>query len=497
MDHIPTQGQRDALNAGGQSDQQRQNRSDQQWQGSPYQQPTQPWQGQPQPQLNQSCQGQPTQPWQGQLQPQPNPPRQASNFSSKPTSKKKPGLGAGIGIGILIALLVLIPCSILAVNLYSSLTGRYIVFGEHGAQTVKDSQILDDETVEKIAEITTYLDLYYYEEYSEEDVREALLSGMTSGLGDPYTVYYTPEEYEDLTVNTSGVYYGIGAGLTQDPDTMVVTISKVYEGTPAEEAGLKKDDIILSVGDVEATSMEVSSLVHLIRGEEGTTVHLEIYRPSTEENLSFDVMRRNVELPSVSGEMLDNGIGYIQLFEFQQKTAEQFHEILTELEAQGMQSLIVDVRDNPGGMLVSVVDILDEILPEGTVVYTEDKYGNRNTFTSDSDCIDYPIVVLVNENSASASEIFAGAIKDYEYGTLIGTTTFGKGIVQTIFPLSDGDALKVTTAKYFTPSGNNIHGIGIEPDIELEYEFTGPEDGEYEMQYDNQLQRAIEELSAE
>ena len=160
-----------------------------------------------------------------------------------------------------------------------------------------------------------------------------------------------------------------------------------------------------------------------------------------------------------------------------------------------MEGLIVDLRDNPGGLLSSVVNILDVILPEGTVVYTEDKYGNRDTYKSDSGCIDYPMVVLVNGNSASASEIFAGAIKDYDYGTLLGTTTFGKGIVQTIFPLEDGDALKVTTAKYYTPDGCNIHGTGIEPDVELEYEFLGPEGESYDKQYDNQLQEAIRLLS--
>jgi carboxyl-terminal processing protease len=159
-----------------------------------------------------------------------------------------------------------------------------------------------------------------------------------------------------------------------------------------------------------------------------------------------------------------------------------------------MQSLIVDVRSNPGGLLTSVVDILDTILPEGTVVYTEDKYGSRDTYTSDESCLDCPIAVLIDANSASAAEIFAGAIKDYNYGTLIGTTTYGKGIVQTIFPFEDGSAIKLTTAKYYTPNGNYIHGVGIDPDIELEYDYSGPDDGTYDMQYDNQLQKAIEIL---
>jgi carboxyl-terminal processing protease len=159
-----------------------------------------------------------------------------------------------------------------------------------------------------------------------------------------------------------------------------------------------------------------------------------------------------------------------------------------------MKSLIVDVRSNPGGLLTSVVDILDTILPDGTLVYTEDKYGSRETYTSDKNCLDCPIAVLIDENSASAAEIFAGAIKDYGYGTLIGTTTYGKGIVQSIFPLEDGSAIKLTTAKYYTPKGNYIHGVGIDPDIELEYDYSGPDDAAYDMQYDNQLQTAIEIL---
>ena len=193
--------------------------------------------------------------------------------------------------------------------------------------------------------------------------------------------------------------------------------------------------------------------------------------------------------------MLSDGIGYIQISEFQKNTAEQFKKDMKKLKSQDMKGLIVDVRSNPGGLITSVVDILDAILPEGTVVYTEDKYGKRDTYTSDASCIDCPIAVLMNENSASASEIFAGAIKDYQYGTLIGKKTFGKGIVQTIYPLENGDAIKITTAKYYTPNGNYIHGAGIEPDIDLDYEYQGPEDEPYEMQFDNQLQEAVKVLN--
>jgi carboxyl-terminal processing protease len=373
--------------------------------------------------------------------------------------------------------------------------GVYVYCSQQAKTSQKAiSEVLDQNTVNKLSEITSYINMYYMDEYEVSDLQDSLIAGYVDGLGDQYTVYYTPEENADFQISTTGTYYGIGAGLQQNADTMQVTIIKIYSGTPSEEAGLKEDDIILSVDDIDATTMELTLLVQKIRGEEGTTVHLQVYRPSTAETLDFDVERRNVVLPSVEGEMLSDNIGYIAVSEWQDNTSEQFKSIEKDLESQGMQSLIVDVRSNPGGLLSSVVDTLDYILPEGTLVYTEDKYGQRQTYTSDASCLNIPIAVLVNGNSASASEIFAGAIKDYNYGTLIGTTTFGKGIVQTIFQLTGGDALKVTTAKYYTPNGNYIHGVGIDPDIELEYEYSGPTDEAYDMQYDNQLQKAIEIL---
>ncbi len=406
--------------------------------------------------------------------------------------RKKPGFAAGVVVGIAAAAVILVGGTFGICK-----AGNYqMVIGSKGASKVKNTKLLDQDTVDKVDELTNYMDLYYYEDYDVQDVQDGLLEGVVSGLGDKYSAYYTAEEYKEQQLSTSGTYYGIGAALAQDKDTMQVTITKIYEGTPSEEAGLKKDDVIVSADGTDATSMELTDFVKLIRGEEGTTVHLEIYRPSTEETLELDVERKNVELPSVSSQMLENNIGYIQISEFQSKTAEQFESALSSLKDQGAQSLIVDVRGNGGGLVDSVVAILDDILPEGTVVYTEDKYGNRQDYTSSGDTyLDMPIAVLVDQNSASASEIFAGAIKDYNYGTLIGTKTFGKGIVQTVFSLPEGDAIKITTAKYFTPDGNYIHGVGIEPDIELEYQFMGGENDEYSVDLDNQIQKAIEVLS--
>lgn len=360
----------------------------------------------------------------------------------------------------------------------------------------KDGIITPDVTA-KVNDLMNYVDLYYNDKFDEEDIRDAIYKGTLAGLGDPYSTYYTEDEYKDLKISTSGNYYGIGAGLTQDSKTMEVTVSKVYDGTPAQAAGIEEQDKILSVDQYQAADMELSDLVKKIRGKEGTKVHLKLYRPSTQETLELDVERKNVDLPSVDSEMLADGIGYIQISEFQANTAAQFHEALENLKKQNMKSLLVDVRGNPGGMVTSVVSILDEILPEGTVVYTEDKYGKRETYTSDESCISLPMAVLVDENSASASEIFAGAIKDFAYGTLVGEKTFGKGIVQTVFPLKDGSAVKLTTAKYYTPKGNYIHKKGIEPDVEVDYQYTGPKDKPYQKEYDNQLQKAVSILENE
>ncbi|MDY5775627.1 MAG: S41 family peptidase, partial [Lachnospiraceae bacterium] len=250
--------------------------------------------------------------------------------------------------------------------------------------------------------------------------------------------------------------------------------------------------------DIEATSMELSELVTNIRGDKGTKVHLEVYREGEKDKLEYDIERDKVEVPTVEYEMLENNVGYIQITEFAEPTETQFTEAVNALQAQGMQAMIVDLRDNPGGYLSAVTEILDDILPEGITVYTEDKYGKRQNYTSDDEHrIEIPMAVLINENSASAAEIFAGAIKDYDYGTLIGTKSFGKGIVQTVKQLKDGSAIKLTTAKYYTPNGNYIHEVGIEPDVELEYEYTGDTNEDYDKSQDNQIQKALEILESD
>lgn len=359
--------------------------------------------------------------------------------------------------------------------------------------------LLSQDEMNKIEMLYTLVKSNYYEDVDDGELVNGIYHGLLDGVGDPYSVYYTEEEYEDLMISTTGQYYGIGAQLMQDPDTMMVSISHVYDGTPAKEAGLKDGDTIVQVNDIEADTMELAQLVTHIRGEEGTTVHLKIYREGEKDYLEYDVERAKVDLPSVESRVLTDEIGYIQVLEFAESTPEQFEEAISQLQDQGMKKMIVDLRDNGGGVLESCREMLDVILPEGVVVYTEDKYGSRQNYYSDGETyMDLPIVVLVNGNSASASEIFAGAIRDYDYGTLIGTQTFGKGIVQSVTQLSDGSAVKLTTAKYFTPNGDYIHGVGITPDIELEYEYTGDEESdEYDYMADNQVLKAIEVLDGE
>ncbi|MCD7709308.1 MAG: S41 family peptidase, partial [Clostridiales bacterium] len=382
---------------------------------------------------------------------------------------------------------------IVGVELYVHTTGRYIVVGRQSISVTDDSKsdVVDDEFAAKLSELIDYMDIYYYEDYDVEEVQNSVYKGLIEGLGDKYSEYYTAEEYESTKSTTNGNYYGIGVELIQNSDTLEVTVNEVYDGAPAEEAGILAGDMIIAAEGTAAEDVSLNDLVAIIKGEEGTTVRLTIYRPSTGETFDVDVERRNVEITTVAGEMVTDDIGYIEITEFQNASPSQFESVLADLQDQGMEALIVDLRDNPGGTLTSVIDILDTVLPEGTLVYTEDKYGNREDFTSDANCLDCPMAVLVNGNSASASEIFAGAVKDYGWGTIIGTTTYGKGIVQTIFPLSDGDAVKVTTARYFTPNGNNIHGTGIEPDDVVEYEYTGEDDTEWVPEHDSQAEYAI------
>ena len=400
--------------------------------------------------------------------------------------------------GLVIGFLGTILSLTVSVYIVTQLMGRPIIISKSAEQKADRISALDENVLKKINELMGYINLYFYDEVDDEKLANGIYAGLMEGLDDKYTGYYTKEEYQDLQISAKQNYYGIGAMLSQDRDSMQVTITHVYEGSPAEAAGLKNGDVITLVEDLESVSMELSDLVTHIRGEEGTTVHLQVYREGEPDYLELDVKRANIDLPTVSHRMLDDRIGYIRIVEFGEPTVEQFEAAANELLEGGMRALVLDVRDNPGGMLTSVTEILDDFLPEGTLVYMQNKQGERQDYTSSAErMFDCPVAVLINGNSASASEILAGAVRDFEYGKLIGTKTYGKGVVQTIIGLEDGDAIKLTTAKYFTPKGENIHGTGIEPDIELDFEYQGDETQAYDALKDNQVQKAMEVLNKE
>ncbi|HJB91432.1 MAG TPA: PDZ domain-containing protein [Candidatus Eisenbergiella merdigallinarum] len=346
-------------------------------------------------------------------------------------------------------------------------------------------------TMQKMGVLEEMIGEYYLEDAGESELEQGVYKGMIEALGDPYSTYYSQEELEDLQNKTQGIYYGIGARVGIDADTQLPRIASVIEGTPAQEAGLMSGDLLYKVDDTLVQGMDLNSAVALVKGDEGTTVHLTVIREGETDYLEFDVERRKLENETVTYEMLEDGAGYIQIQEFDDVTVDQFEEALEACRQEGMRGLILDLRGNPGGNLTTVCEIARMMLPEGLIVYTEDKNGQREEYTCDGKSqLDVPLVVLVDANSASASEILAGAVKDYGIGTLVGTTTFGKGIVQRIMKLSDGSAVKLTVSKYYTPKGNNIHEIGISPDVEVPFEAEPYlEDGT-----DNQLERALEVL---
>ena len=348
----------------------------------------------------------------------------------------------------------------------------------------------------KAGEIEELINAYYLDEIDGQKVEDTMYTGMVAGLEDPYSVYYSKEELESMEESISGAYSGIGATLTQDPDTGDLSVVSCFDGTPAQEAGLQPGDVITGWNGNSVEGMELSELVSKIKTDPEEQLTLEIERDG--EILEVELTRREVQIPTVEYEMLDEQIGYIRLVEFDEVTADQFKEALEDLENQNMKKLIIDVRNNPGGVLQVVCDMLDQLLPEGLIVYTEDKNGNRKEYTSDEEHqFTKPLAVLANENSASASEIFAGAIQDYGIGTIVGTTTFGKGIVQRTFYLSDGTGVKLTVAKYYTPKGHDIHKKGITPDVEIELDEELKNQSSISHEEDNQLQKAIEVLQEE
>ena len=380
------------------------------------------------------------------------------------------------------------------------LTGAFVMlivaicvgFGINAVKTETGSKTnISSEVSGKLDFLKDVIDLKYLEKTDEKTLEENIYKGLLQGLNDPYSVYYTKDEYDALKEETSGSYCGIGALVSQNADTGVITAINVFKGSPAEKAGMKNGDIIFKVEDKEVTGEDLNNVVAKMKGEKDTKVKINVYRTSEKEYIDLEVTRDKVDVPTVEHKMLDKskGIGYIQITQFEEVTYDQFKEALDDLKKRGMKSVIFDLRNNPGGLYDTVCEMLNDLLPEGTLVYTKDKDGNKQEKKSDANFLDMPMVVLQNENSASASEIFAGAIQDFGAGKIVGTQSFGKGIVQSIIPLSDGSAVKLTVEKYYTPKGVNIHGKGITPDVKVEISKDGKKD--------NQLQKAIEVIEKE
>ncbi len=397
----------------------------------------------------------------------------------------------GLIAGLVVTLLGVAICfgTVTAVRNYRDRDKIKIVFDEAKAvntKAVKKLQLLED-VIDK---------MYYLEDYTPEQLEEGMFKGLMSSLGDPYTEYYNQEEIKDLMSDLSGVFYGIGAHVSIDPDTQLPKIAGTIAGAPAERAGIRPNDLIFQIDDLSTFGMTLTEAVSHIRGELGTKVTLTVIREGAEDYLEFEITREEVSFDTVTGKIIEDGIAYIQIAEFDEITSEQFDEQLRLLKATGMNGLIIDVRGNPGGSLDTVADIARNLLPEGLIVYTEDKYGKRTDFTCGGlNELKVPCVMLVDMNSASASEILAGAMQDHGKAILVGTTTYGKGIVQQIQNLSDGTAVKVTISRYFTPNGRNIHGTGIEPDVVCE--FDGERYYDSDGEDDNQLEKAIEVLKSE
>lgn len=402
--------------------------------------------------------------------------------------KKKRGFWAGMLLGTSATLLiVVIVCAGLFAYRYVQMQ-QMQQMQQNAAETIADTGMqMKMQTIEQI------IDFYYYkDDVDAEALSDGVYRGMMDAIGDPYSTYYSAAELKSLMEQTEGIYYGIGAYVALDTVSGLPKIASAIPGTPAEAADLRPDDIIYKVDGQEVYGMDLTAVTALIKGEEGTTVNLTIIREGESDYLSVDVVRKKVETPTVEYEMFDDGMAYIQIIEFNDATVPQFTDALAMAKGSDMQGLIIDLRANPGGNLDAVVRIAQMLLPEGLIVYTEDKYGNREEYKCDGKHkFEYPLVVLIDGNSASASEILAGSIQDYEIGTLVGTTTFGKGIVQQVITLNDQSAVKITVSSYYTPKGRNIHGVGIEPDIVCEF------DGEayYNEDFDNQLEYAKEVLA--
>jgi len=330
----------------------------------------------------------------------------------------------------------------------------------------------DDNGQKKLAEVRKVIDENFSGEIDYDKLNDGMCAGYVSGLDDKYSYYMDKEYFSEFLKESEGSYVGIGVMTTIDPKDGKIKVVSIFEGSLATQAGIKEGDKIVQIDGTTVNYDNYSEAVKLLKGEANTKIKLLIFRDSTNETFETEIERKNIDVPTVSGELLEDKIAYIKITEFDRVTYNQYAETINDLKSKGAERLIIDLRNNPGGLLDTVVKITDTLVPKGTITYIEDKYGKKSYEYSDEECINIPLVVLVNGNSASASEVLSGAVKDFGVGKLVGEKTYGKGVVQNLFKLSDGSGVKVTIAKYYTPNGICIHGEGIQPDYEVKDERT-------------------------
>ncbi len=377
---------------------------------------------------------------------------------------------------------------LLAVILFSAFT---LLFGDKKLVSGEEYAVI--RRYQRLDEVRQVLLEQYYLDLNEDELMQGAIKGMAAAVGDEYTVYFTPEEMQANDLELNGEYSGVGM-LLERGESGDVEVIRVYDDSPASEAGILPGDIIVDINGMNLAGIDASGFeaaVSEIRGESGTQLSVQVLRSG--KTLSFELTRREVVISNINYRMLDGNIAYIDIVQFGGNAVSGFREAR---EALGDASaLIIDVRNNPGGMLEDVVSIADEILDGGMIVYMEEKDGSRDDYYAESGAWNIPVVVLTNEMSASASEILAAAVQDNNRGTVIGTKTFGKGIVQSLMTFEDdGAGLQYTFARYFTPAGRDIHKIGVMPDIVVESEAGFVHDGEADMENDIQLARAAEYL---
>ncbi len=362
--------------------------------------------------------------------------------------------------------------------------GNKVVIAQKDFEAIK--------SMDKLMGLKEYIKSNYVEGAEDNKLIEGAIKGMFESLGDPYSVYMTKEEFKNFNETTKGSYGGIGVIVSRSEDGYVTVVAPI-EDTPGEKAGLKTNDKIIKVDDKDIVGIDLEEAVALMKGKKGTKVTLTVMRDNVREPKIFEITREEIILKTVKSNMMENSIGYIRITMFDEDTGSEFKKALKELTSQNMKGLILDLRQNPGGFINQCVDVADELLDEGLVVYTEDNAKKREDYKSGKGKLEVPFVVLIDEGSASASEIVSGAVKDRKAGLLIGVKTFGKGLVQSIEQLKDGSGIKLTTQKYYTPNGISINKIGIQPDIEVK--APEPEEGQNpEDVKDVQMERAIAEL---